>query len=69
MTRRTTGAACASTRRTLWDARYVGAGGRRHSLYRRTVNEPPQALRAALTHADAAMQERLAQRMDAVLGG
>jgi integrase len=38
--------------RNLWEARYVGADGRRHSIYRRTERMAQEALRRALTDAD-----------------
>src|SRR3954468_15341802 len=36
----------------LWEARYVGADGRRHSTYARTKGEAQQKLRAGLVDAD-----------------
>ena len=38
--------------RALWEARYTGADGRRHSIYARTRTEAQERLRAALTDAD-----------------
>ena len=38
--------------RGLWEARYTGADGRRHSLYGKTRAEAQERLRAALTEAD-----------------
>lgn len=38
--------------RGLWEARYTGADGRRHSLYAKTPKEAQERLRAALTDAD-----------------
>lgn len=38
--------------RDLWEARYVGADGRRHSLYAKTRREAQEGLRAALQAAD-----------------
>lgn len=38
--------------RGLWEARFTGADGRRHSLYGRTRKEAQERLRAALTDAD-----------------
>ena len=38
--------------RGLWEARYVGADGRRHSPYAKTRREAQERLRAALTDAD-----------------
>ena len=38
--------------RGLWEARYVGADGRRHSLYAKTRREAQERLRGALTDAD-----------------
>ena len=53
MTRRTTGGSVRHhATRNLWEARYVGADGRRHSVYRRTEKEAQQALRTSLTDAD-----------------
>ena len=53
MTRRTTGGSVRHhTSRNLWEARYVGADGRRHSLYASTEREAQARLRAALTAAD-----------------
>lgn len=53
MTRRTTGGSVRKhATRDLWEARYIGADGRRHSLYRRTEKDAQQALRAALSDAD-----------------
>jgi integrase len=40
------------TTRQLWQARYVGADGRRHSIYTRTEREAQERLRAALAAAD-----------------
>lgn len=38
--------------RDLWEARYVGADGRRHSVYRKTKGAAQEALRAALSARD-----------------
>jgi hypothetical protein len=38
--------------RGLWEARYVGADGRKHSVYAKTRKEAQERLRAALTAAD-----------------
>jgi hypothetical protein len=38
--------------RGLWEARYVGADGRKHSLYAKTGASAQERLRAALTAAD-----------------
>lgn len=38
--------------RALWEARWVGADGRKHSLYAKTRKEAQERLRAALTAAD-----------------
>jgi integrase len=38
--------------RGLWEARYVGADGRKHSLYAKTRKHAQERLRAALTAAD-----------------
>jgi integrase len=38
--------------RGLWEARYTGADGRRHSKYAKTKKEAEERLRAALTDAD-----------------
>jgi integrase len=38
--------------RQLWQARYVGADGRRHSIYTRTESEAQERLRAAQAAAD-----------------
>ena len=38
--------------RGLWEARYTGADGRRHSLYAKTRREAQERLRKALTDAD-----------------
>jgi integrase len=38
--------------RGLWEARYTGADGRRHSTYAKTKKEAEERLRAALTDAD-----------------
>jgi integrase len=38
--------------RGLWEARYVGADGRKHSVYAKTRREAQERLRAALTAAD-----------------
>ena len=38
--------------RNWWEARYVGADGRRHSLYAKTRREAQERLRVALTAAD-----------------
>jgi len=40
------------TTRQLWEARYVGADGRRHSIYARTEREAQERLRAAQAAAD-----------------
>jgi len=53
MTRRTTGGSVRKhATRNLWEARYVGADGRRHSVYRRSEKDAQAALRAALSDAD-----------------
>jgi integrase len=53
VTRRTTGGSVRKhAARDLWEARYVGADGRRHSIYCRTEKQAQQALRAALADAD-----------------
>jgi len=53
MTRRTTGGSVRHhATRDLWEARYVGADGRRHSLYRSTEKAAQEALRHALSDAD-----------------
>jgi len=53
MTRRSTGGMVRQHPvRGLWEARYVGADGRKHSLYAKTRGEAQQRLRAALTSAD-----------------
>src|SRR5207248_720109 len=52
MTRRTTGGSVRHHASGLFEARYVGADGRRHSLYRRTEKLAQEALRRALTDAD-----------------
>ena len=52
-TRRTTGGSVRRLAgRDLWQARYVGADGRRHSLYGQTKAEAQERLRAALQLAD-----------------
>ncbi len=38
--------------RSLWEARYVGADGRRHSLYAKTRKQAQERLRGALIDAD-----------------
>ncbi|MCA1572699.1 MAG: tyrosine-type recombinase/integrase [Chloroflexi bacterium] len=53
MTRRTTGGSVRHhATRNLWEARYVGADGRRHSLYAGTEREAQARLRTALLAAD-----------------
>jgi hypothetical protein len=52
MTRTTGGSVRKHATRDLSEARYIGADGRRHSLYRRTERDAQQALRAALSDAD-----------------
>jgi integrase len=53
MTRRTTGGMVRHhPSRDLWEARYVGSDGRKHSTYRRTEKQAQEALRRALTDAD-----------------
>ena len=42
--------------RKLWEARYVGADGRRHSLYAKTRKEAQERLRAALAASDAGIR-------------
>ena len=57
MTRRTTGGSVRHhATRDLWEARYVGADGRRHSLYARTRREAQERLRAALAAADSGIR-------------
>lgn len=52
MTRTTGGSVRHHATRSLWEARYVGLDGRRHSVYRRLEREAQEALRAALTARD-----------------
>jgi integrase len=52
MTRSTGGTIRRHPGRDLWQARYTGADGRRHSIYARTRKEAQERLRAALTAAD-----------------
>jgi integrase len=52
MTRTTGGSIRHHATRDLWEARYVGADGRRHSIYRRTERLAQEALRKALTDVD-----------------
>lgn len=53
MTRRSTGGSVDYfPARRLWRARYVGADGRRHAVYRKTQREAQEALRTALADAD-----------------
>jgi integrase len=52
MTRTTGGSIRQLTTRQLWEARYVGADGRRHSIYARTEREAQERLRAAQAAAD-----------------
>src|SRR5438128_2002304 len=53
MTRRATGGNIRHhTARDLWEARYVGADRRRHSVYAKTRKDAQERLRAALTAAD-----------------
>jgi integrase len=48
--------------RGLWEARYTGADGRRHSLYAKTRKEAQERLRVALTEADYGIRP-IGQRM------
>lgn len=52
MTRTTGGSVRHHATRDLWEARYVGADGRRHSIYAKTRRETQERLRAALQAAD-----------------
>ncbi len=52
MTRSTGGMVRQHPARGLWEARYTGADGKRHSLYAKTRREVQERLRAALTDAD-----------------
>jgi integrase len=53
VTRRTTGGNVRHhATRDLWEARYVGADGRRHSVYAKTERGAQEALRKALVDAD-----------------
>jgi integrase len=57
MTRRTTGGSVRHhATRDLWEARYVGADGRRHSVYARTEKGAQEKLRTALHNADAGIR-------------
>ena len=57
MTRRTTGGNVRRhATRDLWEARYVGADGRRHSVYARTEKAAQEKLRTALHNADAGIR-------------
>jgi integrase len=52
VTRATGGSVRHHATRNLWEARYVGADGRRHSVYAKTEREAQARLRAALLAAD-----------------
>ena len=53
MTRRTTGGSVRHhATRNLWEARYTGSDGRRHSVYAPTERQAQERLRAALSAAD-----------------
>ncbi len=52
MTRTTGGSVRHLATRDLWEGRYVGADGRRHSVYAKTRRETQERLRAALQAAD-----------------
>jgi integrase len=52
MTRTTGGSVRQLPGRNLWQARYVGADGRRHSIYGKTRRETQERLREALTARD-----------------
>ncbi|MGH2462705.1 MAG: tyrosine-type recombinase/integrase [Candidatus Limnocylindria bacterium] len=52
MTRSTGGSVRRHPERDLWQARFTGADGRRHSIYGRTRKEAQERLRAALTASD-----------------
>jgi integrase len=52
MTRTTGGSIRHHATRDLWEARYAGADGHRHSVYARTRREAQERLRAALTGRD-----------------
>jgi integrase len=63
MTRRTTGGSVSYfPSRKLWRARYIGAAGRRHALYRKTEKLAQEALRKALGDADNGIQPVSQQR-------
>ncbi len=48
--------------RDLWEGRYTGSDGRRHSVYAPTRGEAQERLRAALTSADAGIPRSAAGR-------
>ncbi|MDP9270002.1 MAG: site-specific integrase [Chloroflexota bacterium] len=52
MTRTTGGSVRHHATRDLWEARYIGADGRRHSVYARTREAAQEQLRAALGNRD-----------------